>query len=358
LTAGAEAESCMGFQSSLKPAAGSIPDVMFVVDRSYSMVNSEDRWSPALNAIAQVTQSLEEGVAFGLTLFPDPLSASGEPSELSQCISWGRNPYSCEEDVAACAPGRVMHAPALNSAMVIQELLMTHRPLPDLATPTYSALQAAATALGERSAGSNKVIILITDGMPGCNFMLEPTSCDCLTSAPFFCEFEGFAAMCLDDQRTSDEVQRIAGLGIQTVVVGMTIGLPPEGACMPSGGCAYGGQRCESGRCVNLASGLLSELARLGGDPTGDYYSVEQLNELSAQITRAAAGFAPCLFDLPNVPEAYYDQLALYIDGEQVPSDPNRMNGWWAEAGRLELFGEACASIRDGQSHQVSARCE
>ena len=245
----------------------------------------------------------------------------------------------------------------MNNAASIQTLLDAHRPQQDLGTPTYSALRAAGDALLGSSSGGSKVIILITDGMPGCNFEVAPSTCTCLTSAPFFCDFEDFSGMCLDDTRTTSEVVRLASQGIQTVVVGMTLGLPPEGgACTGLSSCPYGGQGCVSGRCVNLAPSVLSEMARAGGE--GDYYSVADLDEISAQITQAAAGFAPCIFELPMVPEELYGELSLYIDGELITRDEGRESGWWAEGGQLELFGEACASIRDGQAHQVSARCD
>ena len=353
-----EVSDCQGFQTSLKPARGSAAEVMLVVDRSYSMVNSEDRWTPALEAITQVTQRLEEGVSFGLTLFPDPIETGGDLSELSQCTSWGRGQFSCEEDIAACAPGRVVLEPALNNAMSVQALLATHRPLPDLGTPTYSALQTAGERLLESARGGAKVLLLITDGMPGCNFAIEPTTCICLTPAPFFCELDSFAAMCLDDQQTTAEVTRLAELGVQTVVVGLTIGLPEEGACIDGVSCPFGGQGCVNGRCVNLAPSVLSEMARAGGSPTGSYYNVGDVSELSEQIAQAAGGFASCTFDVSTIPESSYHALTVYVDGEVVPPDEGRMNGWWAEAGQLELYGEACASIRDGQSHQISARCE
>ena len=126
----------------------------------------------------------------------------------------------------------------------------------------------------------------------------------------FFCQADQFAGMCLDDQRTTSEIARLAGLGIQTVVVGMTLGLPPEGiACMNGSGCPYGGQGCVNGSCVNLAPSVLSEMARSGGEASGGYYSVADLNEISAQITQAAAGFAPCVFDLPSIPEEAYGCL-------------------------------------------------
>ena len=57
----------------LKPSPGSIPRVMLVVDRSYSMIVEEDRWSPIENTLSRVTDSLRDTVQFGL-VFPSPAS--------------------------------------------------------------------------------------------------------------------------------------------------------------------------------------------------------------------------------------------------------------------------------------------
>ena len=98
--------------------------------------------------------------------------------------------------------------------------------------------------------------------MPGCNFDINPQQCTCLTSVPLFCELDNFAGMCMNDNQTIQEISRLAGLGIKTIVVGLTIGLPPESSCMPSGGCAHGGQSCMGGRCVNLAPSVLSAMVK------------------------------------------------------------------------------------------------
>ena len=357
--AGTEAVACGTFNTILKPAAANIPDVMLVVDRSYSMINTEDRWSPALRAISQVTQALEAEVSFGLTLFPDPTSNNVDSTEVNMCQSWGRDLYNCQEDVSACSPGRVLVQTEVNNSFSVREALNNYPPVPNQATPTYSALQAASEALlMEQSDSAEKVVILVTDGMPGCNFQNNPTTCTCLTSAPFFCEFDNFAGMCLDDNRTVQEVTRLTGLGIKTIVVGMTIGLPTEGPCISNNECASGGQACMNGGCVNLAPSVLSNMARAGGDPNGQYYSVDNLNEIEAQITRATASVAPCVFDIADIPEALYDRLVVYLDGDVVPKDENRMNGWWAERGVLEFYGNTCDSVRDGMSHRIAARCE
>lgn len=358
-SAGETPVMCGTFNTILKPTATSMPDVMLVVDRSYSMVNSEDRWTPALRAISQVTQALEAEVSFGLTLFPDPTSNAVDATELNQCQSWGRDLFSCEEDVSACAPGRVLVEPTLNNSLAVRENLNTYPPLPNQATPTYSALQVAAQALiNQPNQGNQKVIILVTDGMPGCNFRLMPTSCTCLTTAPFFCEFDQFAGMCLDDDRTIEEVTRLAGLGIKTIVVGMTLGLPSEGPCIGDNECPYGGQACVNNRCVNLAPSVLSEMARSGGDPNGQYFSIANLDDIESQITLATASIAPCVFDISEIPVELYEHLIVYLDGAAVERDESRMSGWWADRGVLEFYGAACDSIRDGMSHRIAARCE
>ena len=358
MTGGGEVIECGTFMVALKPAVASIPQVMLVVDRSYSMINSEDRWTPALRAISQVTQNLEEDVSFGLTLFPDPVSSSPTQQEINQCASWGRLDLICEGDLAACVEGRVLVEPAVNTSLMIRQTLNDNGPVENQATPTYSALQAAAQSLTQSASTGERVVILVTDGMPGCNFTINPTTCDCLTTAPFFCETDGFAAMCLDEDRTINEITRLAGLGIKTLVVGMTIGLPDEGGCLPTGGCPYGGQRCEGGQCVNLAPSVLGAMARAGGDATGNYFSVADVGSIESQITRATASVAPCVFDLETVPPELYDRLVVYVDGDVVASDPSRMNGWWAENGSIEFYGAACEALRDGNSHRIAARCE
>ena len=357
--AGAEDFMCGSFMTNLKPSEGSIPEVMLVVDRSSSMNNSEDRWTPALRAISQVTQALEENVSFGLTLFPDPSNTNADAALLNTCMEWGRDQFSCEEDLMACTPGRVLVNQAINNSFNIRQALNSYPPVPNQGTPTYSALQEAARALtSQGNQSSEKIIILVTDGLPGCNFEIDPQECTCLTSASFQCEFGNFAGMCLDDNQTIQEVSRLAGLGIKTIVVGITIGSPEELSCIEGDQCRNGGQACINGSCVNLAPSVLSAMARAGGDPSGNYYNVENVADIESQVTLAAASVAPCIFDIQNIPESVYDQLVVYLDGTVVPRDEARMNGWWANRGILEFYGSACDTIRDGMSHRIAARCE
>ena len=71
---------CGDIRILLKPSVGATARVMLVVDRSYSMVESEDRWTPITDALIEVTRALEGAVEFGLVTFPDPNQARFHPA--------------------------------------------------------------------------------------------------------------------------------------------------------------------------------------------------------------------------------------------------------------------------------------
>ena len=157
-------DECTSVQLNLKPSVSSIPRVMLVVDRSYSMVGIEDRWTPIEQALGRVTESLSETVHFGLVLFPSPNAGYGSEAEM------------------ACAPGEVNVSTAPNTASDIQQWLRNAPPQMGLATPTYSALDAAGRSLAQNPSG-NDYILLATDGGPGCNFNMNYNTCECLNHA-------------------------------------------------------------------------------------------------------------------------------------------------------------------------------
>ena len=120
-----------------------------------------------------------------------------------------------------------------------------------------------------------------------------------------------------------------------------------------------GGQRCEAGRCTSLMPRLLDAMAVAGGRAVdGRHLQVEALEDLENALMAAAGSLAPCSYDLSSFPPELFPQLQLLIDGEEVPRDPQRMNGWEIIDGQLELFGATCDRLRDGAAHSITARCE
>ena len=305
-------EGCDDVRLLLKPSQGSIPRVMLVVDRSYSMVVEEDRWGPIENTLSRVTESLGDTVHFGLTLFPSP------------------NPgFRGSEAEMACAAGEVNVAPGGGTSNDIVNWLSNNPPEPGLATPTHSALEAAGRHLLQAPTG-NDYILLATDGGPGCNFGLDHNFCTCLNHA---CPL-GLPEMCLDDQRTVSKVGDLAAAGIQTIVLGIA-----------------------SEEFMPESRAVLDRMAVAGEtDLDGHHFEVNRVADLERNLTEAAGNLAPCTYDLGALAE-FADSLNILIDGREINRDQSHQNGWDIANGNVEFFGAACQSLRDGAAHEISANC-
>ncbi|MEE2787720.1 MAG: VWA domain-containing protein [Myxococcota bacterium] len=348
-----DGRACPEIQRALKPNAASIPRVMLVVDRSWSMLQDEDRWTPIENALNQVTQALQEQVKFGLVVFPNP-SPVGEPDEdmFGTCLASGRSRYDCEESYDACAPGEVVVNPDLNTSANIVQQLQDKRPSPNQGTPTASALAAAGAKLMENPTRKD-LIIVATDGGPGCNFGLNPQQCVCMNAS---CSLFNSSEMCLDNAATVAQVEALAANGIKTIVLGISIGLPEEEACIADR-CFEAGQACINGVCVNQAPQVLDAMAVAGQtDVMGRHFAVQDLDQIQQRLTAVAGSVAPCTYEL-NELEGFLDRLRVAIDDNEIFRDPNHMNGWDVVDGLLQLYGDACDTLRDGAPHTLSATC-
>lgn len=308
-------DACTSVQLNLKPSPSSIPRVMLVVDRSYSMVGIEDRWTPIEETLSRVTESLGETVHFGLVLFPSPNAGLvGSEAEM------------------ACAPGEVNVPTAANTAPDIQQWLRNAPPQMGLATPTYSALDAAGRSLAQNPSG-NDYILLATDGGPGCNFNMNYNTCECLNHACLL----GLPEMCLDNQRTVNKVQQLANDGIKTLVLGIA-----------------------SDEFMPAARSVLDGMAVAGGTAqNGRHLEVGRVDELERTLTAAAGQLAPCTYDVGAL-AGQSDALNINIDGQTVPRDESGLNGWDIIGSDLEFFGDACNQLRDGRAHRIGAEanCE
>ena len=66
---------------------------------------------------------------------------------------------------------------------------------------------------------------------------------------------------------------------------------------------------------------------------------------------------APCTYEL-NALEGFLDRLRVAIDDNEIFRDENHMNGWDVVDGLLQLYGDACDTLRDGAAHTLSATCD
>lgn len=179
---------------------------------------------------------------------------------------------------------------------------------PEGGTPTHTTMTAARSYLqGVQSPGA-RYVLLATDGEPNCG----PGGSD-------------------DD--TVDEsvaaIGALAGDGVSTFVLG------------------FGGS-------VNNHPDILQAMAQAGG--TGNYFAANSPAELSTALDAIAGevGLPSCTIRLDYEPK---DQefVAVYQDGEAVPRDPSRQEGWEYDAANntVSFYGAACDAIRSGDVSQV-----
>lgn len=293
------------------------PEVFLVVDRSGSMLEEGSspgvtKWDELLAAIDLVTDQFESQIQFGLLMYP-----TGE-----QCATSGPQ----------------VQVGLMHKLAIIHQLGET---TPNGGTPTAAALTNASHALEDLgNTGSEKFLILATDGGPNCNYFLSADpSCTCnLTDQSYCCTNYPndecyFGQYCLDDINT---VGVISDLHNNSTIDTFVIGL------------AGTAQYAET----------LNEMAVAGGRPKGggtDYYDAADQNSLVTALTDIAGSVISCRIELEEAPDAP-DYVHIYLDGEEVARDP--ANGWnYTDETHtaIELYGEACDTLKDGEDHNLTA---
>jgi von Willebrand factor type A domain len=124
-------------------ATGDPADLLLVVDKSGSMEDpletGQDKWPVMRDALTTVVQQYENGIRFGLMLYPDGDS---------------------------CAAGSVRSELAMqNAGPVTGQLGST---FPDGGTPTHTTLAAAGAYYAGVSSPGARYVLLATDGEPNC----------------------------------------------------------------------------------------------------------------------------------------------------------------------------------------------
>ncbi|MFT6400678.1 MAG: Mg-chelatase subunit ChlD, partial [Bradymonadia bacterium] len=280
----------------LKPTDSAIPNVVLVVDRSYSMIQNPTRWDGVTTAVRDVTGALDEVVRFGMVLFPDPASN-------------------------ACAVGTVSVEPGLRVSTEISSALARWEPAGG--TPTAPSLRLAGELLARDFPDGNNYILLATDGAPGCNPVFEGHGCECIPGA--YCG-EEFWGNCLDDERTLETMTQLTDLGISTFVVGV-----------PGS---------------DIVSDLMDRMAIIGGtDIEGRHYAVDDGPVLLETLREATGGLVPCAYSIADGPDGGR-VVSVLVDGVAVPNDIS--DGWISDAdGDLVFAGATCESLRDGREHRI-----
>jgi hypothetical protein len=159
------------------------PQLMIVLDRSGSFARRPDgsvppntaegkretRWHIALTAIKAVAADLEDGLQFGLALFPsDPEGAGGE--DCSNLDTWLEEYLPPETTDGQCNPGEMKVEPALMNAGAIDGAITLNNTGLCSWTPIGAGLSAAKGQLDAiRDDEYEQYALLITDGKDNCD---------------------------------------------------------------------------------------------------------------------------------------------------------------------------------------------
>ena len=93
-----------------------------------------------------------------------------------------------------------------------------------------------------------------------------------------------------------------------------------------------------------------------GTDLNGRHFEVASTAALQRRLIETAGSVAPCRYALGDAAE-FVDLLEVRVDGQLVPRDVNRVNGWDLSGTDIEFFGAACSALRDGRAHEIQAAC-
>lgn len=159
------------------------PQLMVVLDRSGSFARRPDgslpantpegkretRWHIALTAIKSVAAEHEDGLQFGLALFPrDPDGAGGE--DCSNLGTWLEEYLPPETTDGTCNPGELKVSPALMNAGALDDAITLNNTGLCSWTPIGAGLAAAKGELDAiRDDEYEQYAVLITDGKDNCD---------------------------------------------------------------------------------------------------------------------------------------------------------------------------------------------
>ena len=328
------------------------PDLMLVVDRSGSMTEAAD------------------GSPGGCTLAGDYHPDSPVPckwNDLKRLLASGTGFLTTNASIVnfglvlfagddACGQGKVesylgRDDEAVARASAVSRLLNDARPKGG--TPTALSLNRVLEdpQMHTPVQGRDRFVMLLTDGAPNCNPANEsrctaqcrttPAPASCFEAGQckptFQCDNAFVGAGCLDEDGTVAAVQKLAGRGIRTFVIGF--------------GAATKNPDSDAYRVLDAAA-QAGGLAR-AQEPR--FYQANSEAELSAALAALIDVVRQCNYPLSPAPEdpRLLEVAFVYADGRDVVLAPPGSDAgadwtWDAEKGQVRVAGPRCDEIQSG----------
>jgi len=295
-------------------------DVLILFDRSESMLtefSTGTRYSTVADLLGELVDLYQDKLRFGFQAFP---LADGCGADHS----------------AGCCAGPPSVPVALGSGTDIRAAIAAAQP-PRGSTPTAEALRRARQYFAGLNDGiPDRYVLLATDGRPSCDATGRLAEADVLGT-----DGVRIAGACHDALL---EVDQLVAAGVQVIVLGVGSNFLD----------APGGQPA-----------CLEELARRGRGPlvrpedSPWYYSGIDREGLEEALQKIFGGaiHPPCTLVLDAAPPDP-EQVAVYLDGRQVPR--NRNYGWDYvspdDTRELHFYGDYCRRIHRFQVSRIEVR--
>ncbi len=283
------------------------PEVLLVQDRSGSMMRNATgnegnptKWSETVNALKSVLSQTDQGVLWGMQLYPTCKAGDNRTCAPTPCTVSG-----------------LSIDPMIGQGAQLTGMIEQNTPTIDTgATPTTAAVKLATAALMARTTPNPKFILLSTDGEPNCLNHNGSNS----------------GGGDVDPAGAVAAVSAARAAGIDTFVIGLA---------------------------TQAATATLNQLAEAGGRPqmgATKYYSVSSGAALTTALTSIASLVQNCSFPLGAVPPAG-STVVVQIDGTTLG-----MNDWQYGPGSTSVIvtGAWCDKLKSDKAKTaaIKYRCD
>jgi hypothetical protein len=278
-------------------------EMLLILDRSGSM-----RESPNGGGLVVI------GGAGGTSKWDETVPAVRETvMKTAQVVQWGIKLFPARPDFMACVVSDGVDVPPKIDNFAAIDAAIAGTTPNGTGTPTRYAIDKAVAYFKANVSNNARYLVLATDGEPNCA--------------------DGITNELVDPDGAVMAVSAATAAGYKTFVIGIAT-------------------------TMSNAHMTLNMLADAGGAPRmataasdAHYYPVASRQDLIAALSQITGKVADCVFPLDKAPPTP-DSVAVDVDGNRLPRDPAKMNGWEYGAGNktIEVYGAVCDQIKKGTS--------